>query len=71
MIALKWYIDELNDIDRRMLKIIINNKNDLIEWITWLINRFKKFNNVILQNLFIQWYIVYDAVNYCELREYV
>ena len=47
-IALKWYINELNDTDRRMLRMTMNNKNNLIKWITRLINRFKKFSNIIL-----------------------
>ena len=69
--ALKWYIDELNDIDRWMLRMTMNDENDLIEWITRLIDRFKEFNNIILQNLFIQQYTVRDIVNHRESREYV
>ena len=44
--ALKWYIDELNDTDRRMLRMTMNDENDLIEWITRLIDRFKEFSNI-------------------------
>ena len=29
--ALKWYIDELNNIDRRMLRMMMNDENNLIE----------------------------------------
>ena len=36
-----------------------------------MIDRFKKFNNVILQNLLIQRYIIRDAVNHREFREYI
>ena len=68
--ALKWYINELSDINRRMLRMTMNDENDLIEWITRLIDRFKEFNNITLQNLLIQRYIIRDVVNHRESRKY-
>ena len=53
-----------------MLQITMNDENDLIEWIIRLINRFKKFNNIIFQSLLIQRYTIRDIVNHRELRKY-
>ena len=54
-----------------MLRMTMNDENDLIEWITRLVGRFKEFNNITFQSLFIQRYTIRDVVNYREFREYV
>ena len=69
-IALKWWIDELSNIERRMTRMTFIEADDLSEWTTLLLSRFKESSNVAMQSLITQKYTLRDATNRRELKEY-
>ena len=69
-IAQKWYTSELSDNERRMMRMIMSDEEELSEWIILLLERFRESTNVVLQNLLKERYTIRDAANRRESREY-
>ena len=68
--ALKWWTDELFDVERRMIKMTMIEQEELFEWISLLHNRFKQSTNVVMNNLMQQRYTLRDVAVQRESREY-
>ena len=68
--ALKWWTDELFDVERRMTKMTMTEQKKLSEWISLLHNRFKQSINVVMDNLVQQRYTLKNVVVQRESREY-
>ena len=69
-IALKWWTNELFDVERRMIKMTMIEQEELFEWISLLHDRFKQSINVVMNNLMQQRYILRNVVTQREFREY-
>ena len=69
-IALKWWTDELFDVERRMTKMIMTEQKELSEWISLLHNKFKQSINVVMNSLVQQRYTLKNVVVQREFREY-
>ena len=69
-IALKWWTDELFDVERRMTRMIMIEQKKLFEWINLLHNRFKQSINVVMNNLVQQRYTLRNIAVQREFREY-
>ena len=69
-IALKWWTDELFDVERRMTKMTMIEQKKLFEWISLLHNRFKQSINVVMNSLMQQRYTLKNVVVQREFREY-
>ena len=69
-IALKWWTDELYDVERRMIRMIMIEQKELSEWINLLHNRFKQFINVVMNSLMQQRYTLRNVAVQRESREY-
>ena len=68
--TLKWWTDELFDVERRLTKMIMIDQEELSKWISLLHARFKQSINVTMNNLMQQRYTLRDAVAQRESREY-
>ena len=68
--VLKWWTDELSDVERRLIRMIMIDQKKLSKWISLLHARFKQFTNVIMNSLMQQRYTLRDAVAQRESREY-
>ena len=68
--ALKWWTDELSDVERRLARMIMTDQEELSKWISLLHARFKQSINVIMNSLMQQRYTLRDAVAQRESREY-
>ena len=53
-----------------MIKLIINNNDQLNEWIYLLHDRFKTSFNIILKTFIKKKYILRDVVNHRKFRKY-
>ena len=69
-IALKWWTNELSDVERRMTKMIMTEQEKLSEWISLLHDRFKQSINVAMNSLIQQRYILRNVAAQRESREY-
>ena len=69
-IALKWWTNELFDVERRMIKMIMIEQEELFEWINLLHDKFKQSINVVMNNLVQQRYTLRNVVTQREFREY-
>ena len=69
-IALKWWTNELFNVERQMTKMIITKQKKLFEWINLLHDKFKQFINVAINSLMQQCYILKNVVTQREFREY-
>ena len=69
-IALKWWTDELFDVERWMIRMIIIEQEELFEWINLLHDKFKQFTNVAINNLMQQRYTLRNVAAQRESREY-
>ena len=69
--VLKWWTDELSDVERRLAKMIMTDQKELSEWINLLFAKFKQFINVIMNDLMQQRYTFRDAIAHRESRKYV
>ena len=69
-IALKWWTDELSDVERRMIRMIMIEQEKLFEWINLLHNKFKQFTNVAMNSLVQQRYTLRNVAVQREFREY-
>ena len=69
-IALKWWTNELFDVERRMIKMIMIEQEELFEWINLLHDKFKQSINVVMNSLMQQRYTLRNVVAQRESREY-
>ena len=69
--ALKWWTNELSNVERRMIRMIMIDQKELSKWINLLHDKFKQFINVIMNNLIQQRYTIQDAATQRESRKYV
>ena len=68
--ALKWWTDELSDVERRMTRMTMIEQEELSEWISLLHDRFKQSTNVAMNSLMQQRYTLRDVAAQRESREY-
>ena len=68
--ALKWWTNELFDVERRMTKMIMIEQEKLFEWINLLHNRFKQSINVVMNDLVQQRYTLRNVAVQRESRKY-
>ena len=68
--TLKWWTDELFDVERRMTRMTMIDQEELSEWISLLHDRFKQSTNVVMNSLIQQRYTLRNVASQRESREY-
>ena len=67
---MKWWNTQLFVIEKKMTRMTKIEQNDIEKWITLLRRRFKKSSNIVMKTLIKKKYIIRDAINRREFREY-